>query len=121
MPHHVVHFAIHADDIQRAKRFYEETFGWHFQAWGPPDFFLISTGTDEDPGIHGALQRREEPATSGGMTGYECTIAVDDLASIRDAIVRHGGIIDLEPFEIPEVGRLIRFRDTEGNRACAMQ
>ena len=36
MPNDVAHFAIHADDCQRAKRFYEEVFGWTFEPWGPP-------------------------------------------------------------------------------------
>ncbi len=37
MPH-VAHFAINANDVDRAKRFYERVFGWKFNAWGPPGF-----------------------------------------------------------------------------------
>jgi len=36
MPNNVKHFAIHADDIQRARTFYEKTFGWQFKPWWPP-------------------------------------------------------------------------------------
>jgi len=49
-----------ADDVPRAKTFYEKSFGWQFTAWGPPDFYLIQTGTAEDRGLHGALQGRRE-------------------------------------------------------------
>jgi predicted enzyme related to lactoylglutathione lyase len=48
MPNHVAHFAIHADDLPRARRFYEQAFGWHFEPWGPPDFFMIRTGSVDD-------------------------------------------------------------------------
>ena len=37
MPNNVVHFAVHADDLPRARRFYEAVFGWRFEPWGPPD------------------------------------------------------------------------------------
>ena len=39
MPNNVAPFAIHADDLPRARQFYERAFGWHFEPWGPPDFF----------------------------------------------------------------------------------
>ena len=121
MPNHVVHFDVAADDLPRARRFYERVFGWRFRAWGPPDFFLIATGPDDDPGIHGALTRRQHPLAAGGRNGFECTICVDDLEATRESIERHGGQILLEPMEIPSVGRLIQFHDTEGNVVCAMQ
>jgi predicted enzyme related to lactoylglutathione lyase len=38
------HFSINADDIARARRFYEKIFGWTFQPWGPPDFYMIAMG-----------------------------------------------------------------------------
>ncbi|HEV7395881.1 MAG TPA: VOC family protein, partial [Pyrinomonadaceae bacterium] len=56
----VEHFSINADDVPRARKFYEETFGWQFTPWGPPGFYMIKTGPDSNPGIHGALQGRRE-------------------------------------------------------------
>ena len=29
----LVHFEIHVDDMERAKKFYGEVFGWSFQDW----------------------------------------------------------------------------------------
>src|SRR5436309_15569828 len=60
MANNLVFFAIHADDLPRVQRFYEKVFGWKFQAWGPPGFFLIATGDQRDPGVQGALQKRHE-------------------------------------------------------------
>ena len=118
MPNDVAHFAIHADDCERAKRFYESVFGWTFEPWGPPGFWRIHTGPD---GIHGALQERREPVEGRGMIGFECTIGVEDVEAIAAAVERHGGRVTLQPFEIQGVGRLIHFEDTEGNVVGAMQ
>src|SRR5258705_3966795 len=60
MPNNVKHFSINADDVPRARRFYEKAFGWKFEPWGPPNFYLIKTGTDKEPGLEGALQGRRE-------------------------------------------------------------
>ena len=121
MANNIAHFDVAADDVERARRFYERVFGWRFEAWGPPDFYLIHTGPDPDPGIHGSVSKRLEPVSGRGRIGYECTISVEDLAPIKAAIVANGGTIVLDEYEIVGVGRLIRFEDTEGNRACAMR
>lgn len=118
MANDVTHFAIHADDLPRAKRFYENVFGWTFEPWGPPDFYLIRTSPE---GIHGALQKRRAPVTGQGMIGYECTIGVDDLEAIATAIEENGGTITMQPFVIETVGTLIMFADTEGNVVGAMR
>lgn len=120
MATNVRHFAIHADDVERARRFYEAVFGWRFEAWGPPDFYRIQTGPPEDPGIWGALQKRHE-ALAGGTRGFTCTISVDSLAGTVAAIQAAGGRIAMPEQEIPGVGRLVYFRDSEDNFVGAME
>lgn len=118
MANDIAHFAIHADDCRRARTFYETVFGWTFEPWGPPDFWRIHTS----PGaIHGALQKRRTPVTGRGMIGFECTIAVADVAAIGAAIAKAGGKVTMPPMEIPGVGTLLMFDDTEGNVVGAMQ
>ena len=121
MANNVAHFAIAADDLDRARGFYEAVFGWRFEAWGPPGFLRIHTGTAEDPGIEGALHGRAEPLTGTGMRGFECTVSVDDAGAVRDAVAANGGTVLLEGYEIPTVGTLVQFLDTEGNVVSAMQ
>lgn len=120
MANNVVHFAIHADDVERARRFYEAVFGWRFEAWGPPGFYNVDTGTQDRPGIHGALHERSEPLTGTGMRGFTCTIAVDDLAEIRDLVLANGGAVQHPEMTIPTVGTHIGFIDSEGNEFAAM-
>lgn len=117
----VRHFAINADDLPRARRFYERVFGWTFEPWGPPGFFMIATG-DPSPGPLGSLQGRRELVSGRRMTGFECTIAVDrDVDAVAAAVVANGGRIVMEKSTIPGVGDLIWFEDPEGNVAGAMR
>ncbi len=120
MPNNVVHFAIHADDLERARRFYESVFGWRFQPFGPPDFFQIATGTQEHPGIIGALQHRRYNVAGKEVIGYECTISVSHLDAAAAAVEAQGGKLVMPKTVIPGVGWLIKFLDTEGNLACAI-
>lgn len=117
----VRHFSINADDLPRARRFYERVFAWRFQSWGPPGFFMIETGSADTPAIMGSLQGRRELAPGERMNGFECTIAVPDIHEAATAIVDAGGTILMSPQTIPTVGHVLFFRDTEGNIAGAMQ
>jgi predicted enzyme related to lactoylglutathione lyase len=121
MPNNVVHFAIHADDVERAQRFYAAVFGWRFEAWGPPGFFRIHTGTPAAPGIEGALHARTEPLTGSGMRGFECTVAVDNLDGIKERVVANGGSVTFDDAVIPTVGTLVGIADPEGNVVNAMR
>ncbi|MFP6807644.1 MAG: VOC family protein [Pseudomonadales bacterium] len=117
----VAHFAIHSDDIERAKEFYAEVFGWKFNPYGPPGFYQIQTGPDETPGIRGALQERLVGPGGEHIHGFECSISVESLDDTFDAVVASGGKIVLDKCTIPNVGSLFKFTDTEGNLVVAMQ
>jgi predicted enzyme related to lactoylglutathione lyase len=121
MPNNIKHFSINADNVPRARAFYERAFGWQFQPWGPPDFYLIRTGTDADPGVHGALQGRREIVKGKTMFGLECTIGVESIDKTIAAIEASGGKIVMPKVEIPTVGELVFFEDPEGNIVGAMQ
>jgi predicted enzyme related to lactoylglutathione lyase len=121
MPSNLASFAIHVDDVARARRFYERVFGWSFEPWGPPGFYLIHTGNEADPGIQGLMHRRQQPRTGTGLNGIEATFAVDDLDAILAAVEANGGKVTMSKAPIPTVGVLVRFLDTEGNEVGAMK
>jgi predicted enzyme related to lactoylglutathione lyase len=121
MSSNISFFAIHADDVARARRFYEQAFGWKFRPWGPPDFFKVDTGTSDDPGIDGAIQKRHELAPGKPMWGFECTIGVPDIEATFAAVKAAGGTIIMPVVEIPGMLRLFKFLDPEGNVVCAGQ
>src|SRR6266496_3179986 len=114
-------FGVTVDDVDRARRFYERVFSWHFEPWGPPGFYLIQTGDEKNPGVLGLMHKRREPVTGKGMTGFECTIEVGNIDQTIRAIEANGGKIVMAKFHIPTVGTGVYFNDTEGNYVGAMQ
>jgi predicted enzyme related to lactoylglutathione lyase len=122
MPNFVDFFAINADNVPQARTFYEAVFGWTFEPWGPPGFYLIETGKRPAGGaIRGALQERRELVPGHKMVGFECTIEVADIDQTLRAIEAHGGRIAAPKFHIPNVGTIAYFFDTEGNVAGLRQ
>ena len=121
MPNSVDFFAINADDVPRARTFYEAVFGWTFEPWGPPGFYLIETDGTRAGAIHGALQERRELVPGHKMVGYECTIVVANIDQTLRAIETNGGRIAAPKFHIPGVGTIAYFFDIEGNVAGLRQ
>lgn len=118
----VAHFAINADDVPRARRFYERVFGWTFSAWGPPKFYQIDTsGSGEPRGILGALQGRRHLVAGQPTIGFECTISVASIDDTAKAVAANGGTVVIPKSIIVGVGTLMFFSDTEGNVFGAMQ
>jgi predicted enzyme related to lactoylglutathione lyase len=113
-------FALHVDDVDRARTFYAAVFGWRFEEWGPPGFYLVHTGDEDSPGVQGILHLRTEPRTGTGLSGVEPTFAVDDVSAVVAAVPQHGGRVTMPPTPIPTVGTLARFLDPDGNDIGAM-
>ena len=112
----VTHFEISADDPQRAIRFYSEVFDWQIQKWdGPMDYWLVSTGAEDEPGINGAIQFRSQP----GETVMN-TIEVDELEQYTQKVISAGGKITAR-MTVPGVGYFAAGIDTEGNPFGIMQ
>lgn len=117
MPAALAHFAINADNVDRARAFYERVFGWTFSAWGPPGFYQIQ-GCGQ---VMGALQGRRALNPLVKTIGFECTIGVPSIDAVEAAVVAGGGKILLARSVIVGVGTLMFFEDPEGNVFGAMQ
>jgi len=115
--HRVVHFDISVDDPKRAITFYTDIFGWKFEKWeGPMDYWLVTTGPDDKPGINGGIGRRGSP--------NEATINTIDVPSIdnfMDRITEAGGKVVAPKVTIPGVGYYATCKDTEGNTFGIME
>ena len=119
----VVHFEIHADQPDRAVRFYSDLFGWKFTLHnGPMPYWLITTGPDGTLGINGGLLKRPCPLSgTDGVIAYVCTVDVDDLDKVLARGLELGGVVALPKMPIPGVGWLAYLKDTEGNVFGLMQ
>lgn len=121
MKNKLTHFAVHVDDIERAKKFYDGVFDWGFNAYGQNDFLQIKSDKSEDGELIGALQSRKYSPVSDKIIGLECTIAVEDIDEITERVKNNGGQVIMPKTAIPYVGFIAKFLDTEGNLICGMQ
>ncbi len=107
----VTHFEIEAEKPERAIKFYEKVFGWKIEKWkGPIEYWLITTGKEDDPGIDGGLSKRTEAESP--------TVNTIDVPSVDEYVKKvegNGGLIVRPKIAIPGVGWMAYFRDTEGN------
>ena len=115
----VVHFEIPAEDLERAKKFYSEIFGWKLNQLGSEmgNYVLVHTGPSDEQGmpqdrgfINGGLMPRDPSASSTVLV-----MAVADTDQTVEKVKRSGGRLVGEILEIPNVGRYARVQDSEGN------
>lgn len=129
MSNRVMHFEIHADDPERAKKFYEDVFGWKIKKWEDEewkddkdmDYWLIETGPKEEMGINGGLLKRKTPLTGDGIRAYVCTITVKDIDESLKKIKDCGAMKVGEKMEVKKIGMMAYCKDTEGNKFGVMQ
>lgn len=113
----VVHFQIYADDVSRARIFYESVFGWEMKRLShvDEDYWMVTTGPDTTPGINGAITQRKEKLFSTAPTAFVCIISVDDLDRYLHKVEFEGGEIVQEKTFIEEYGWVAYCKDTENN------
>ncbi len=85
----IIHFDISADDIQRAKNFYEQLFGWKIEKFpaGPIEYYPIETQTGTgEKGISGGIAKREKEYQK--ITNF---IQVDSIDESIAKVIELGG------------------------------
>ena len=113
----VIHFDLSADNPERAAEFYKKVFGWRVDKWeGPEDYWMIQTGTENQPGITGGIAGRIKPEDTTAVV-----FDVDSVDGVSEQVVNSGGVIREEKKAIPGAGYLVMCRDTEGNTFGIMQ
>ncbi|KAB2336375.1 VOC family protein [Cytobacillus depressus] len=116
----VVHFEIHVNNMEQAKAFYREVFGWTFQDWseyaGMP-YFGVVTGSEDELGINGALMQRQSasPEVNQGLNAYVCTIGVENYDESEAKIIKNGGKVAMAKYALPGMAWQGYYFDTEGN------
>jgi predicted enzyme related to lactoylglutathione lyase len=107
-----VHVDIAADKPQRAAEFYAKVFGWNANKLGGPEpYWLLSPSASGDPNAVGAgIGKRSQPWQTVAPT-----IDVDSVDAYAKKIENAGGSILVPRIDMPGVGALVTFKDTEGN------
>ena len=120
MKNPIVHFEIPADNVERAKEFYEKTFGWQIEKFeypGEPYWAVRTVDVDKKmmpktPGaINGGLMKRKDPRQP--FMNY---ISVESIDKMSKKIKANMGKIIMPKQEIGKgMGWIAAFKDTEGN------
>lgn len=103
----IIHFEIPADDIDRAKRFYSELFGWEIKKVPSMDYWFISAGENA---VGGGLLKRTSPGQT--ITNYIGAPSVDELSRMVESL---GGKVKVPKQAVPGMGYFAVCLDTEGN------
>jgi uncharacterized protein len=109
IPASVVWFGIPADDMERAKTFYANLFGWKINSAPGADYYYIDTGGANDS-PDGGLKRRDQPAEP--IINYVSVNSVDEFSK---KVERLGGKICLAKTAVLQMGYFAVCQDTEGN------
>ena len=117
----IVHFEIPADDVERAKKFYNDLFGWKIEKLpgidsgnsSSPDmeYWMITT-TDEkgNKALGGGMMKRKMPQQPN--INYIDVKSVDEYASKVEKI---GGKVVVSKMAVPGMGYFAVCVDTENN------
>jgi len=116
----VVHFELPADNADRAKKFYKETFDWQIQDIPEMNYTILRTVQVDDK-----MMPKESGAINGGMflrkdsdnsvNGPSFAVEVEDIDEAVKKIRNAGGLIIKEKMPVGDMGFIAYFKDTEGN------
>jgi predicted enzyme related to lactoylglutathione lyase len=115
----IAYFEIPADNVDRAKHFYNSLLGWK----------IAPTKTPMDPKMAAAMNYqdiitgdpKEGTMSMGGMYKRQMSepiinyVVVDDIDKVLAKVEKLGGKIAVPKKEIPGVGPIAVIKDSEGN------
>jgi len=109
----IAHFDLPADDLERAKKFYEKLLGWKFTSVPgmPMPYYLIETADLKGKkSVGGGMGPRGEP--SQRIVNY---IGVKSVEKSVEDVKKLGGKVTMLKTAVPGWGYLAVCIDTEGN------
>jgi predicted enzyme related to lactoylglutathione lyase len=111
----IVHFEIPSDNIGRAKKFYNDLFGWKMEKFpGPMEYWMFSThhkdGSEQQQSVGGAVMERQGPQQS--ITNYIGVKSVDEYSKKVESL---GGKVKVSKTEVSNYGWFAICTDTENN------
>lgn len=119
----VVHFEIPADNVERARKFYQEIFDWKITPIPQMNYTLLGTVEidennmpKETGAIEGGLMER-----SLGIKSPVLTINVTNIDVAIEKIQKQGGKSVQGKKEVPTIGFIAYFANTEGNTLGLVQ
>jgi hypothetical protein len=103
--HPIALVVVSANNLAASSAFYAKVFGWRIQQMSAELSGVVA------PAGPTAALRSNVPAGFPGMVPY---IGVSDVDAVLARLVAAGGTIERAPWQLPEVGKLARFKDPSG-------
>lgn len=114
----VVHFEVPYDDLERAKKFYSDVFGWHINTMPEMNYNIVHTvEVDEKQmpkslgAINGGMYKRDDKSAKSPVI----VINVKNIDESLKKIKSMGGKIFREKVSVGNMGLYAQVKDTEGN------
>jgi predicted enzyme related to lactoylglutathione lyase len=118
----IVHFEIPADDIERAKKFYTELFGWKIEKLLGMDTGNSSSSSDMEYWMITTTDEKGNKALGGGMMKRKMPqqpninyIGVEPVDEYASKVEKIGGKVVLSKMPVPGMGYFAVCLDTENN------
>lgn len=117
----VQHFEIPADDVARARKFYEGVFGWRTSEFPISEMMYVGLHTGpvddnnnwQEPGfINGGMFQRNADIPVQGPT---VAITVPDIEAALEKVKASGGAVVTPTTQIGQMGLYAYIKDSEGN------
>ena len=106
------------DDIDAAKAFYSEVFGWSIEDVPMPGMTYSLVKID-DREIGGMMTM--PPEAEGLPPRWGVYVTVDDVDAVAKVAEKQGGKIVVEPRDIPFIGRFCVIQDPQGAMISAIK
>src|SRR6266496_2580059 len=107
----IIWFEVPTNNVERAKKFYGELFGWKIEKLpGPMDYWHIDTGGAEGT-PDGGLLKRQNPGHQG-ITNYVGVASVDQFVA---KVQKLGGKVCMPKTAVSQMGYFAICQDTENN------
>ena len=119
----IVHFEIPSDDIERAKKFYNDVFGWKIEKWvgtddrqltsaatGQPIEYWMVTTTKGNKALCGGMMKRVQPEQQ--IINYINVRSVDEYS---EKVEKLGGRVVAPKHAVPGMGYFAICLDTDNN------
>ena len=108
----IVHFEIPTDDLERARKFYTELFGWKIEKYpGSMEYWMITTTYEKgEKALAGGMMRRQH--LQQPITNYIDVPSIDEYTVKVEKI---GGKVVVPKTAVPGIGYFAVCLDTENN------
>ena len=101
---HINYIEFKADNLEKIKDFYQQSFDWKFTDYGPTYVSFSESG------LAGGFEKSDDEIVNGVLV----VLYHQDLEHIKGEIIKAGGKISIDTFSFPG-GRRFQFIDPAGN------